>query len=376
MFQNMEILDLPPELLSIILSFLPMEAACRLCLTCTTFREVIHQDPFYQKIVTKYAPITGLWQSVDRKYYGRLLKVSFCEIAKEITFVTLIPDQDIRNQIQNSKVVSISLNSSSEVMIIDKFGLPAEVTYHEARASIADADVGELSLTADKCNDQDNTNDSDSDDGDDNEDVLEIIFSSGYLSTRATTRTRYTRVLTRAWITKYHRGHVSGSPQLAALAPGLFKAVYGGHGVELVHFQDGQGVKVTGDPDVPFNEITFRVTCGQRISLPIEIQGDSMELKEVTEKHFNRYTLLNDVDFAIPNLFDFVIPESMHRRDEVPKTLTRCLGRWVGEASLEIIENDFFPHYTPANLILFNDDVLAVMLLDPYLIRMYYRVNI
>ena len=377
----MEILDLPPELLSIILSFLPIKAACRLCLTCTTFREIIYQDPFYQKIVTKYAPFTGLWQSVDRKYYGRLLKVSFCEIAKEITFVTLIPDQDIRKQIQNSKVVSISLNSSNEVMIIDKFGLPAEVTFHEARASIADADVGELSLTADKRNDQDNTYDSDSDDGHDNEDVLEIIFSSGYLSTRATTRTRYTRVLTRAWITKYHRGHVSGSPQLAALTPGLFKAVYGGHGVELVHFQDGQGVKVTGDPDVPFNEITFRVTCGHRISLPIGIQGDSMELKEVTEKHFNRYTLPNvgtykSLDFAIPDSFDFVIPESMHRRDEVPKSLTRCLGRWVGEATLEIIENDFFPHYTPANLILFNDDVLAVMLLDPYLIRMYYRVNI
>ena len=106
-----------------------------------------------------------------------------------------------------------------------------------------------------------------------------------------------------------------------------------------------------------------------------------MELKEVTEKHFNRYTLPNvgtykSLDFAIPDSFDFVIPESMHRRDEVPKSLTRCLGRWVGEATLEIIENDFFPHYTPANLILFNDDVLAVMLLDPYLIRMYYRVNI
>ena len=162
-------------------------------------------------------------------------------------------------------------------------------------------------------------------------------------------------------------------PQLASVTPGPFKAVYGGHGVELVHFQDGQGVKVTGDPDVPFNEMTFRVTCGLRISLPIEIQSDSMVLKEVTEKHFTLYALPN-VDSV--DSFDFVIPESMHRRDEVPKSLTRCLGRWVGEATLEIIENDFFPHYTPANLMLFNDDAFAVMLLDPYLIRMYYRVNV
>ena len=155
------------------------------------------------------------------------------------------------------------------------------------------------------------------------------------------------------------------------MTPGLFKAVYGGHGVELVHFQDGQGVKVTGDPDVPFNEMTFRVTCGLRISLPIEIQSDSMVLKEVTEKHFTRYALPN-VDSV--NSFDFVIPESMHRRDEVPKSITKCLGRWVGEAQLA--SDGFFPYCTPANLLLFNDDAFAVMLLDPYLIRMYYRVKV
>lgn len=369
----MEILDLPPELLAIIFSFLPIKAACRLCLTCTTFREIFYQDPFYQKIVTKYAPMTGLWQSLDRKFYGRLLKVSFCEIAKEIKFVTLIPDPDIRNQIQISKVVSIFLKNN-EVIISDKFGLPAEITFNEVPTTVAD--VNDFVRFA--C---ENNSDHDSDDSDEdvNGDVLEILFSSDYLSTLATTRTRYTRVLTRAWITKYHGGHVSGSPQLAALTPGIFKAVYGGHGVEFVHFQDGQGVKVTGDPDVPFNEITFRVTCGHKVSFPIGIQSDSMELKEATEKHFNRYTLPNvgtykSLDFAIPNSFDFVIPESMHRRDEVPTTLTKCLGRWVGEAQLA--SDGFFPYYTPANLLLFNHDTFAVMLLDPYIVRMYYRVKI
>ena len=386
----MELLDLPPELLAIILSFLPIKTACRLCLTCTTFREILYQDPFYQKIVTKYAPMTGLWQSLDRKYYGRLLKVSFCEITKEFIFWTLIPDPDIRNKIQISKVVSIFLKNN-EVIIIDKFGLPAEVTFHAVLFTTMaydndcdQEDEKHLSLRSDS--ETYNTDDSEySDDSDEDEDVngdvLKIQFCSGYLSTLATSRTRYTRVLTRAWITKYHRGHVSGSPQLAALAPGIFKAVYGGHGVEFVHFQDGQGVKVTGDPDVPFNEITFRVTCGHRISFPIGIQSDSMELKEATEKHFNRYALPNvgtyksfDLDFVIPNSFDFVIPESMHRRDEVPTTLTKCLGRWVGEA--QIRSNGFFPYYTPANLLLFNHDTFAVMLLDPYVVRMYYRVNI
>ena len=361
----MKLIDLPPELLVVILNFLPAKDACRWRLSCRTLKYIFDQDPFYRKIVQKYAPMTGLWQSLDRirKFYGRLLKVSFCEITKQITFETLIPDPDIRNDIQNSKVVSISLNNSNKVKIVDKFGKPAEIIFHKAIADEND-NVGDIRLEKPSMDNEDKTSDTDDDILHLDEDVLEIIYSSG-------TQTRYTRVLTRDWVTKYHRGHISGSPQLASVAPGLFKAVYGGHGVELVHFQDGQGVKVTGDPDVPFNEMTFRVTCGLRISLPIEIQSDSMVLKEVTEKHFTRYTIPN-VDSV--NSVDFVIPESMHRRDEVPKSITKCLGRWVGEAQLA--SDGFFPYCTPANLLLFNDDTFAVMLLDPYLIRMYYRVNV
>ena len=200
----MDLLNLPPELLAIILSFLPAKDACRLRLSCMTFKEIYDQDPFYQKVVQKYAPLTGLWQSLDRKFYGRLLKISFCEISKQIAFVTLIPDPDIRKDIQHSKVVSISLNKTNEVKIIDKFGKPAEIIIHEARTddnqdvnNVAD---NELEDTVDTLHHRVD---------DEDEDVLEIIYSSGYLSTLATTRTRYTRVLTRDWVTKYHRGHNS-----------------------------------------------------------------------------------------------------------------------------------------------------------------------
>ena len=127
--------------------------------------------------------MTGLWQSLDRirKFYGRLLKVSFCEITKQITFETLIPDPDIRNDIQNSKVVSISLkNNSNKVKIVDKFGKPAEIIFHKAIADEND-NVGDIRLEKFATDNEDKT--SDTDDilhlDDDNEDVLEIIFSSG-----------------------------------------------------------------------------------------------------------------------------------------------------------------------------------------------------
>ena len=359
----MDLLDLPPELLGIILSFLPEKDACMLRASCKTFKGIYDQDPFYQKIVNTYGSMIGLWQSLGNTFYGGLFKLSFCDSARKIELVTLIPDQDIRNEIQKSKLISISLNSANEVMILDKFGKPAEIKVHQA--GVTNADEYE-------------------DDNDAN--VLQVKVSSdcSFSTFNLVTISRYstltlpvlTRVLTRDWVTKYHGGHVSGSPQLASITPGLFKAVYGGHGVELVHVQDGQGVKVTGDPDVPFNEISFRVTCGQNVSFPMEVQSDSMKLKEVTEKYFHRYTLPNNTE--IPNSFDFVIPDSMHRRDEVPKSLTKCLGRWVGEAQLSthVFAGDRSHVYTPANLILFNDNMFATMLLDPYLVRMYYRVNI
>ena len=47
---------------------------------------------------------------------------------------------------------------------------------------------------------------------------------------------------------------------------GLFKGDYGPHGVELIHLQAPhsgikrlKGIKVNGDPNVPFNKITFEV---------------------------------------------------------------------------------------------------------------------
>ena len=56
----------------------------------------------------------------------------------------------------------------------------------------------------------------------------------------------------------------------------------------MIHFKDGQGVKITGDPNVPFNEITFRVTNRERIDLPLEIQGDLQELIRAT-KYYEEY---------------------------------------------------------------------------------------
>ena len=80
---------------------------------------------------------------------------------------------------------------------------------------------------------------------------LSLVMDHG----SAVTRSKMQRVLTPEWIRKYHGEHSSGNPQLNTLAPGIFKGEYGGHGVELIHVLDGQGVKITGDNNAQWGGI-------------------------------------------------------------------------------------------------------------------------
>ena len=100
-------------------------------------------------------------------------------------------------------------------------------------------------------------------------------------------------LMTPGWVEKYHGDFRSESSILERLKPGVFSASYGGHGLELVHLMDGQGVKITGDPNVPFNEVSFRVTSSHRIDLPLEVQADLRELTKATED-FEQYLVDDD----------------------------------------------------------------------------------
>ena len=94
------------------------------------------------------------------------------------------------------------------------------------------------------------------------------------------------RLLTSDWAHHYHGHHRSGSLLLASVPPGLFRGYYGGHGVEVVHVQDGQGVKVTGDRNVPCNEISFRVTQGDPVHIPLEEQATTEAVIRATTEDY------------------------------------------------------------------------------------------
>ena len=94
---QIRLLDLPPELLLQILQSLGASDICNLRVTCACLRAVCDQEEvwrhlcnknfgdllveqikpskiFYQKILHRYGPLAGLWQRMDVRYRGGLVR--------------------------------------------------------------------------------------------------------------------------------------------------------------------------------------------------------------------------------------------------------------------------------------------------------------
>ena len=363
----MKIINLPPELLQVIVSLLSPKDICHVRETCSAIKDICDLETvwaklcfdhhsvrlpvkeqfspkaFYQKILHKYAPAIGYWQQMDNGHHGGLLKVHFTESNTTIKIVKLEPDEsDVRNDLIVKKWISITLNDGN--VLIERERESNELTLPEI-VYCEKLSLPEISL------------------------VISLTNGSPFMR-----KSKIQRVLTPEWIRKYHGQHSSGSPQLNALAPGIFKGEYGGHGVELIHLLDGQGVKVTGDDNVPFNKVTFRVTFGQKLDIPVEMQSNVNSLNEITaSNNIENYIVTpGDGEFENDLHYDFIVPHSMYMEGDFTKD--KCLGRWLGEAQIAST-NYQNPSFIPAHFILFNENEFAVMFLELYLVSMYHRVK-
>ena len=361
----MKILDLPPELLQVIVSLLSPKDICHVRETCSAMRDVCDLETvwaklcfnhhcvllpvkeqfshraFYQKILHKYAPAIGYWQQMDNGHHGGILKVHFTKSNTTIKIVKLESDEsDVHNDLIVKEWISITLNDGNVLIERDRENNKLTSYFSCEKLSLPEINLV-ISLT----------------------DRSHIMRKS-----------KIQRVLTPEWIRKYHGQHSSGSSQLNALAPGIFKGEYGGHGVELIHLLDGQGVKVTGDDNVPFNKVTFRVTFGQKIDIPVEMQNNVNRLNEITaSNNIENYIVTpGDGEFENDLHYDFLVPHSMYMEGDLPHD--KCLGRWLGEA--QIAQTNYQnPSFIPAHFILFNEDEFAVMFLGLNCISMYHRVK-
>jgi hypothetical protein len=78
----------------------------------------------------------------------------------------------------------------------------------------------------------------------------------------------------------------------APLQPDIFQSTYGPHGIELIRVEapaaplvrGTRGVKVTGDPNIPFDKVTFMVDEEQCLAIPLEVQRSCRRLLKFHEQ--------------------------------------------------------------------------------------------
>jgi len=389
------LINLPPELVHHIISFLPPQDVCHLRLTNSSLRNICDSESiwssfckekyglnfapedelfsaksFFQKILYKYGSLIGLWQRQNLKFYGGILRVRLeSEWIKSLVVEHLFPATNIFEDLRRKTFLTIRLNDEEDVVITnhDNWSCqkPAELHLEEEE---------ELSITIPSLTDyisspaewRDLLDEFISLDTTLHTDGAIMKFVSYYHNRNMFV---YQPLLTSNWIREHHGDHVSNNLLLSSISPGVFQGTYGSHGIEIIHLFDGQGVKITGDPNIPFNEVSFRVTNRNILNIPTDLQTSCRNVKLATENCDEYF----ETDVIDGKKYDFLIPEEMLERDKI--SWRTCLGRWVAEAH---IAGDMFvdDQFIPANFILFNQDQFAVMFLDLNCITLFNRVNI
>ena len=307
----MNIVQLPPEILEKILTRLSGSDICSLRQTCSTLLQVCDKNSvwseisrrdygidlsgaapareIYQKLLERFGFCLGLWQRTDLEYYGEVIHVCYDKNNNRIVFKQIVPSDSA--ELQRLKFLTLSLDEENQLVVENMNGLILGGLARVLKAN----EANEMSLKIE----------------------VDDTDSRGFLPYMKLLRSFNQRqhnacfvdfrnsklfqtgpfcfqpLLTPRWLEKYHGDFRSESSILEKLKPGVFSAYYGAHGLELIHLRDGQGVKITGDPNVPFNEVTFRVTSKHRIDLPLEVQTDARELTKATED-FERYIVDDD----------------------------------------------------------------------------------
>lgn len=168
----------------------------------------------------------------------------------------------------------------------------------------------------------------------------------------------------------------SSMPSDAIINPGIFKGSYSDHGVEIVMFQYSscetkndeenvemiQGQKITGDPNIPSEKITFKARLKDKIILTKQENVAVDELRNAETCN----AVPTEQPFILPSDFfcdvnDFQFPES-------------CSSRL--KAKVQVAFHDYTnPTFIDAHLIIFSQNLCALMMFDFQHIMLFQRLE-
>ena len=327
--------DLPVELLLGIMEKLEAIDICNLGSTCKNFHRLSLDECLWIKIISKefslnvrsdanfspkhfyktvlytYKSTIGLWKQTNSRYYGRLLKITaYCDSLQLQYFET--PD-DIGGSFKKVDFVKISYQHESNEALSQIQNLQSG----SAKVSLTDAGC----LTVHLCG------------SDDDED---------------------------SFFYKYEKLEIGLKTRLP-IEEGIFLGSYGPHGIEVIqlslpyfdNLNEAQGIKITGDPNIPAGKVTFRVIDDKCLDMTHEEQSSMSNINEFTRnpKH---------IEFREDLLLDFVPPIDAFNLngDEIP--FTKCVGRFNCEC--QIADHDYQnAKFIPGHFIIFNKNYFAVI---------------
>jgi len=166
-------------------------------------------------------------------------------------------------------------------------------------------------------------------------------------------------------------------PTLGLVDTGVFKGSYSAHEVELILFQYAtsaqsdengaihhviQGLKLTGDPNIPAGKITFRANLKDRIVLSSAQDNLNVDLL----RNMDCCDEIEDTPQPFASPFFCDVPDF-----DFPKT---CIARL--KAQVQVAAHEYTsPSMIDAHLVVFSQNICALMMFDFEHIMLFERVQ-
>ncbi|XP_065569483.1 F-box only protein 31-like isoform X2 [Artemia franciscana] len=156
------------------------------------------------------------------------------------------------------------------------------------------------------------------------------------------------------------------------IKPGLFKGTYSAHGLEIIMLTynlEGtkvEGIKVTGDRNIPTEKVTIRAHLPYAMTLTREQQETFDTLEAIP-------SVISDEPWEeMPSRQPFVIPQDCAERSE-ELLGNSCIARFHGFG--QIAESGYQnPSFTPGHWIIFSEDLFGFMWMSLRCLSLYHRI--
>lgn len=375
---------------------------------------------FYQHVLYKYGKLLGLWQKVTEGHYGKLLQVKFrsflisvkkAKVCKELSNFQFVYDdyklkliewntpigQAVNEPMRPNEFLNISLQPQESDDVATKVKLVNNAMY-------LDQDEDDLDMIISLSGPEKfsiflpTVGQSLPQPGLSEESLVGMMVNYLCLHTSQSLETRdviegtlpdqMQNFLPRFYAAIHSRNALGfrrlfpcQSHLKLPIASGIFKGTYGPHGIEMIkvsfpNSQTMEGLKLTGDPNVPMDKITFKADIQKAVIMSKQDQIDSdcdrlissMEMLTLQEINFE-----SGKSESLPPVQPFVVPRDVNesRVRDLPST---CLYRFLGEA--QVAFHDYVnPEFIPAHLMVFDGDTFGVLFLDLRSISLYSRVK-